>query len=210
MFERSEKHILAEESKGQRELVSSSKLPSGLSYYESGLGAKEIYEKLGFKVIGKSKNDILFLDVELAEGWSKKETDHSMWSDLIDDKGRKRAGIFYKASFHDRKADISFNKRITFRVDRVGFLNGDYSIVDGQYTSKNTPFCGVVLDYDDTVLFKTEEVKIFEEYNEPGFKGGYTERYKTQLNITENELREKCISFLKDNYPDYEDIFSYW
>lgn len=204
------KGIEAQEAQGQRELVSSAQLPAGLSDYRNGPGAKEIYETLGFKVIGPSRSDELFLDVELAEGWSKKATDHDMWSDLLDDKGRKRAGIFYKAAFYDRKADIYFKNRISFRVDRLGFINGDYSLLDGQYVSKNTPFCGVVRDHDDTILFKTEEIEIFEQYNEPNYRGGYTERYKTQLRITENELTEKCLAFLKENYPDYENVLAYW
>src|SRR6185436_8068032 len=43
-------------------------------------------------------------------------TDHSMYTDLVDDKGRVRASIFYKAAFYDRKADISFKRRFSIRV----------------------------------------------------------------------------------------------
>ncbi|MEK6828574.1 MAG: hypothetical protein AABY15_00410 [Nanoarchaeota archaeon] len=204
------KGIEAQEAQGQRELVKSSQLPAGLSGYRSGPGAKEIYEKLGIKVIGPSKGDELFLDVELPSGWSKKATDHDMWSDLLDDKGRKRAGIFYKAAFYDRKADISFEKKIHYRVDRLGFLQGDYSQVNGVYNAKNTPFCGHVTDFDGTILFKTHEIDIVEQFKEPNGRGGYTDRYRTKLTITENELRDKCLEFLKENYPDYENVLAYW
>src|SRR5436309_1902280 len=42
-------------------------------------------EKLGF-VFGEPVDD-LFVNVTLPTGWSKKATDHSMWTDLIDDNG---------------------------------------------------------------------------------------------------------------------------
>ena len=204
------KGIEAQEAQGQRELVQSSQLPAGLSSYRSGPGAKEIYEKLGIKVIGPSKGDELFLDVELPVGWSKKATDHDMWSELLDDKGRKRAGIFYKAAFYDRNADISFERRIHLKVDRLGFINGDYSHENGKYKSKDTPFCGVVVDFDGTILFKTEEVEMIEEFNQPENKGGYSDEYRELLFKTERELKDKCLAFLKENYPDYENVLAYW
>lgn len=203
------KGILAQEAQGQRELVNSTQLPAKHGTWNS-ISAKDMYEKLGFKVIGPSKNDDLFLDVELAPGWSKQLTDHSMWTDLLDDKGRKRAAIFYKAAFYDREADINFAKKIHYRVDRLGFLQGDYSAVNGVYNAKNTPFCGHVTDFDGTILFKTEEVMIVEAFNQPENKGGYTDEYRELLFKTEKELKDKCLEFLKENYPDHENVLAYW
>lgn len=204
------KGIEAQEAQGQCELVKSSQLPAAISSYRNGPGAKEIYEKLGIRVVGPSNGDELFLDVELPSGWSKKAKDHHMWSELIDDKGRGRADIFYKAAFYDREANISFKKKIHYRVDRVGFLQGDYSHINGVYNAKDTPFCGLVTDFDGTILFKTHEIDIVEQFNEPNDKGGYTDRYKSQLTIARNELKDKCLEFLKENYPDYENILAYW
>lgn len=59
-------------------------------------------EALGF-VFGETSDD-LFINVTFPNGWSKKATDHSMWSDLLDETGKKRGAIFYKAAFYDRKA----------------------------------------------------------------------------------------------------------
>lgn len=67
------------------------------------------FEKLGFKFLNKI--DRLFWQCEFPKGWRKKPTDHSMWSDLLDDKGRKRAGIFFKAAFYDRDAFIGLTPR---------------------------------------------------------------------------------------------------
>ena len=61
-------------------------------------------ETLGF-VFGEPKDD-LFVAVTFPDGWTKKATDHSMWSDLLDPKGRKRGAMFYKAAFYDRNAHM--------------------------------------------------------------------------------------------------------
>lgn len=99
--------IEAQESKGQRELVNSSQLPRNANPY-SGIVAKDAYEKMGIKVIGESKGDDLFYDVILPNGWALKATDHSLWSELFDGDGKKRASIFYKAASYDRKSHIDF------------------------------------------------------------------------------------------------------
>ena len=91
--------IESQEAQGQTELVNSDVLPTKIS--EDG---KERLEAAGV-VFGKiCDGDELFQDVTLPEGWEKQPTEHSMWSELIDDKGKKRASIFYKAAFYDRKA----------------------------------------------------------------------------------------------------------
>jgi len=201
--------IEAQEAQGQKELVNSAQLPSKMGM--SG-DASDFYYSVGIKVIGESEGDNLFYDVELPEGWQKKSTDHSMWSELIDDQGRKRAGIFYKAAFYDRYAFISPEKKITSRVDRIGFINGDYSHdkETGRYASKSTPFCGVVKDYDETILFKTEEVELKEEFNEPNNKGGYTDEFREKLFAVEADLKSQVDKFLRENYPDHKDPSAYW
>lgn len=81
---------------------------------------REQLEKLGF-VFGKDSDD-LFVNVTFPAGWSKKATDHSMWSDLLDAKGRKRGSIFYKAAFYDRAAHMSLTQRYTCGSQ---YLNAD-------------------------------------------------------------------------------------
>lgn len=92
--------IEAQEAAGQRSLVANENLPKEM------LGCnREMLEKIGIK-FGADIDD-LFVKVQLPNGWKKQATDHSMWSDLIDEQGRKRASIFYKAAFYDRSAHIS-------------------------------------------------------------------------------------------------------
>lgn len=91
--------IEAQEAAGQAMLCASAQLPKELHGC-----TRESLEALGFKF----GNDVdeLFVTCTLPPGWKKQATDHSMHSDLLDDQGRKRAGIFYKAAFYDRRADL--------------------------------------------------------------------------------------------------------
>ena len=91
--------IEAQEAAGQEELSKSSQLPSN--------GLEKVAQACGIEVLGPSAGDALFSDVRLPEGWKIQPTEHAMWSDLVDETGKKRAAIFYKAAFYDRRADIS-------------------------------------------------------------------------------------------------------
>ena len=200
--------IEAQEANGQRELVNSSQLPAK---GDRNVDVKAQYEKMGIKVIGETKGDDLFLDVELPSGWKLQPTEHSMHSHLIDDLGRKRAGIFYKAAFYDRKADVNFDARIHFGVNRLLFHEGDYSFDEnGEYKAYKSPFVGRVVDFDGKVLFETEHFKCDVEYVKNGFGRGYSEEYKSASNKIESELRIQCLQFLTINYPNYQDVNAYW
>lgn len=100
--------IERQEAAGQRTLVANAMLPKKID------GAtREQLTALGFKF--GADVDELFVSCELPPGWTKRGTDHSMHSDLLDEQGRKRAGIFYKAAFYDRRAHMSMDCR--FRID---------------------------------------------------------------------------------------------
>ena len=120
--------IEAQEKRGQTKFVNAEILPRKMD------GNKHKLEKMGIKFL--DNYDELFVNVELPEGWEKKPTDHSMWSDLLDDKGRKRGSIFYKAAFYDMDAFIHLARRYN--------VTWDY---DNHYAK--------VMDLD-TELFKTE------------------------------------------------------
>ncbi len=59
----------------------------------------------------------LFRHATLPPGWTKKPTDHYMYSDLLDEKGRKRAVVGYKGAMWDRWAAIYPVSR--FDIQRV-------------------------------------------------------------------------------------------
>ena len=109
--------IEAQEKRGQMEQATKTTLPIDGTSGEK----RAAWEKLGF--IFHENEDRLFVNVLFPVGWKKQPTDHSMWSDLLDDKGRKRAAIFYKAAFYDRSAHIHFCHRFS-----VGCYSDDNTV----------------------------------------------------------------------------------
>lgn len=108
------------EERGQRELVISEVLPTNYNGDK-----KKDFEKIGIKFGKVCEDDSMFQEVTLPDGWKKVATSHSMWSDLVDDKGRKRAGIFYKAAFYDRSAHMNLVRRYsvdTYKYDDKGVV----------------------------------------------------------------------------------------
>lgn len=97
------KAIEAQEKRGQEELVNSEQLPCKCIPKAD----KEKLESYGIKFGEPLENNPLFCNAVLPKGWKKEASDHDMWSYLVDDKGKRRASIFYKAAFYDRSAHIS-------------------------------------------------------------------------------------------------------
>lgn len=80
------------EQRGQAALEYTDQLPNIDDKSRKVLGASGV-------IFGEQVNgDPLFYHVKLPEGWTKKRTDHYMYTDLLDDKGRVRASIMYKLS----------------------------------------------------------------------------------------------------------------
>jgi len=91
--------VLNQEKQGQASFVNSETLPTDM-----GAEDRKVLEEAGVKFGEKVEDDEMFQHVELPVGWKKVPTSHSMWSNLVDDKGGVRAEIFYKAAFYDRSA----------------------------------------------------------------------------------------------------------
>jgi hypothetical protein len=87
------------ESAGQRQLVESTDLPT------QGSDDPEFLE-LGFTFGEPHKHDPLFRPATLPEGWKKVALDHAMGSAIVDELGRQRVSVFYKAAYYDRRADM--------------------------------------------------------------------------------------------------------
>lgn len=97
--------IEAQEKRGQEQLINSSQLPCECSKED-----KAKLESCGI-VFGKPlENDSLFCNGTLPEGWKKEGSDHDMWSYIVDEKGKRRASIFYKAAFYNRSATLYAKK----------------------------------------------------------------------------------------------------
>lgn len=151
--------IEAQEKRGQIEQSFAETLPiAGTSSEEQ----RKNFEALGFVFAldrtaaqnqGRGK---LFVDCKFPKGWRKKPTDHSMYSDIVDEQGRKRGVIFYKAAFYDKRADCHLTRRYGCGTEpEGGWLK----------VPPSKRFVGVVRD-GDTVIFTTDPTP-----PEPNYRG---------------------------------------
>lgn len=148
--------------------------------------AKEEWEKIGF--IFKEIDDDLMYAVTLPSGWSRRMTEHDMYSNLIDANGLLRGTMFYKASFYDRSCDITLLPRykITYKQDDLG--NGTYL---------------------RTVYFGNENEVIYVAGEVVGRYDADMDEYEKIREQTE-ALKSKAELYALENYPDYDNEFAYW
>ena len=179
--------IEAQEKMGQQILVKSEMLPIKCR------PEREVFESLGI-VFGKEVDE-LFVEAQLPEGWSKQETDHSMHSDVLDEQGRKRIGIFYKAAFYDRRADMYLTRRYSYQKKYLlDYDDPDY------YTSGSY---GAVVDHDGTVLWRTKE--------DTGPQPDKEDRDALMAWYDKGDkLSEQARQWLFEHYPDWENPLAYW
>jgi hypothetical protein len=101
--------IEGQERAGQAVLVASTDMPKEMS------PSREAFEAVGFKF--GDDVDELFVKATLPPGWTRATTSHAMHSDVLDERGRKRVGVFYKAAFYDRRADAYLVNRYSIQRD---------------------------------------------------------------------------------------------
>lgn len=168
------------ETRGQRELTNQTdKLPKEGSNDPA-------WAKMGVVFKEEVPGDPVFRFVDLPLGWTLKPTDHSMWNKLLDEQGRERAKMFYKAAFYDRSANIRPSTR--FFVDREYKDEKDY---DG-------PMRSVAKDgATGAVLFATEWLVKPEDRD--------TSYYEKQ-----DALFKASEAWLNENRPQWRDASAYW
>lgn len=153
------------------------------------LYTKNQYSKMGINVV--DVYDDLFYTVQLPKDWEIKPTDHTMWSDVFDNKGRKRMNYFYKCAFYDRSSFVNFNTRYT-----VGVVPFDEYESDASYEERSIkPWFGVVYDCGIEIFRTTGEVS----------PDGSVKVWDIQDN-----QKKLALEFVNEKYPQWEDINSYW
>jgi len=199
-------NIEGQEKNGQSQLIESTQLPSRNGGHGKDGSAFEQYEKMGIKVIGLTKGDTLFADVQLPEGWKKRSTGHSMWNELVDNKGRVRATFFYKSAFYDRDAFINFERRFSFNI--VSYLPQDQT---GHYEKQKVSVRNP--NYKDKDNLREGD---FLEMNNDGemcvvYSDGFYVRREPlgcrQKHILEE--RDVWIPKFKNNYDEYNNTPNY-
>jgi hypothetical protein len=175
-----------QEAIGQQTFVASSQLPvEGLEWRwgkKYDVSPQQYLESLGFEF---GEVDDIFIDVNLPEGWKIEPTDHSMWSELIDPNGYKRAGIFYKAAFYDRSAHFSLDRRYSYGQVYEGMEGyvADriiYQVSDG-----------------DRVIFATKPRT-------------YDERYSDQYYKDSEKAETEAKEWIDTEFPDWQNPMAYW
>lgn len=167
--------IEAQEAQGQKDFCASDVLPKDCPRQE--------LERLGFK-FGDDVDDI-FVQAQFPGGWQKQATSHSMWSELIDNKGRRRAGIFYKAAFYDRSARMRLDRRYTIN----GYLECDAAGNPGKYP--------------ETTHLKTAIMDAGEPLHIVGLR-------RESEHQKGDEQEKEASTWLSENYPDHNDPLAYW
>lgn len=171
--------ILEAEAAGQAAMLASVNLPADMG------DSRPIFEAMGIR-FGRPGDDPLFLPATLPPGWRKEATDHAMYSRLIDDRGRERATIFYKAAFYDRSANMTPSRRYS-----VSYANpeSDPGRQWGAYDGK-------------TLLWATERV--------PEPTRAATQAERLAFYDRNDELRAQAVAWLDTNRPDWRNPLAYW
>jgi hypothetical protein len=171
------------EAQGQRELTSqTTKLPAEGS-------TNPVWKKMGVIFGPLVAGDAVFREVKLPQGWGWKAADadtNTMWNYLVDERGRVRGKMFYKAAFYDRRATIHPVTR--YQCDRESKIKDDY----------DCPFREVVKDTaTGAVLFMTDWVE-------------RPVKYTPEDLAREGAARKQTAAWLDANRPEWKDASAYW
>lgn len=171
-----------QEAEGQESFVESDTLPKKSGLTLKNQDDRKILESFGFQFLGDVQGDDLFEYVKLPPGWSKKPTDHSMWSKIVDDQGRERVLIFYKAAFYDRDAFYRVCSRFSFRRD---------------FSREKEGLAVAVVTDCDIPIHTTEPIKLPAERGREYFRLG-------------DAALEAALTWLLAHYPDFRNPGAYW
>ncbi|MEE8368270.1 MAG: hypothetical protein V3S30_08125 [Thermoanaerobaculia bacterium] len=187
---------LDQEAQGQRDVVAAAgtRLPSE-GTIRNRMGdpiqgsVTDVWKSYGL-VFGKPvKDDEIWVEAILPDGWKIESTDHSMWSKLVDDKGRARALIFYKAAFYDRSCHIQLNRRFAATMDQP---------------ERPGPFFGIVTDGGTEI----ERLGPFED--DEGTRPSYIDDPKDLWKSGDDKSLDAAKAWLGEHYPDWNEHTAYW
>jgi len=193
--------IEAQEREGQQAQAKLETLPIDMQ----GCTVKD-FEKLGF-TFGE-KTDRIFWKCSFPKGWTKRPSGHSMWSDLLDDKGRKRGSIFFKAAFYDYNAHIGLNPRYTFRSTYLDEKKEEiYDRATGEHKADKMGVSSkfVRVDVIDTA---TKEVL---HSSDPLPEANWDKREEAMARSKAiDEAKEAANVWLTQKFPSWRDPLVYW
>ncbi|RCG27229.1 hypothetical protein DQ384_26280 [Sphaerisporangium album] len=124
---------------------------------------------LGFVLGPVDPADRLMREATLPAGWKRTGTGHSMHTDIVDELGRKRIGIFFKNAWYDRRADLS----ITSVYGYIGTClhQGQTPILDGEWATREA----VLEALDEHARQKQDYLPLYECRDDEHSAGRVTE-----------------------------------
>lgn len=167
--------ILAQEAQGQTEVVHSDQIPL------DGPNDGALIE-LGFE-LSLPQSDPLFRPCKFPDGWTKRPTDHSMYTEVLDEQGRVRGLIGYKAAFYDRWANFRLNTRYT--------ISTNYCDSTGKPVSYAFTHVQPVVKDCDKIIHSGKIIPMA-DYGDEAVE------------------REVMIKWLDENFPDHNSVKAYW
>lgn len=194
--------IYDQEARGQQSMATSDQLPVEGSPGHYMYGRDDEAADKGWLATGIEFGPVekgeLFRNAMLPEGWKKVTTDHAMWCDLVDDQGRKRASIFYKAAYYDRKAHMHLERR--FYVSEVYGENTDFD------AERDLVF--EVTDSGKQVFAsKSAHVSAFPGHDDREKWNAW----KEESDAAKEKVKDECLAWLKEHgFEDYENPGAYW
>lgn len=168
--------IERQEAEGQQSMIAGSLLPIKIN--NDGLTWENLVAQWG---VSFTPADDLFYSVKLPAGWKVVPTKHSMNSLLVDERGRERAHVFYKAAFYDRHADLRLVNRyaVEFFVER----DADNQPITSGYR---------LIDRSTNSVIETIGTTAYDAWD------------------ASDKLSAKARQRLIELFPDFENPFAYW
>lgn len=180
--------IEAQEAQGQRDMASrfitlpkEMRCPHGGPWHDDEGGCSagwKVAQEFGFRItVG---GDDIFHGVGAPDGWEIRPTEHAMHSDIVDDRGRVRGGIFYKAAFYDRRAAGNWVTRYQARTD----YSREY---------RSVVACDAIDTETGDVLFHSEIIC------------GERKNW-----LCQDEADKLVTDWLTEHFPQWRDVAAYW
>lgn len=181
------------EKRGQEEFVRSDVLPVRTGNYRDEKVDDGTLLALGFVLGPTVSDDPIFRYAKLPPGWVKVGTDHDMWSAIVDQRGRERISIFYKAAFYDRNAHFLVNRYYHAREDFVDVQDSDA----GTY--------GKVLDHAGKEIHRTE---VATRATKEAFHAEAVRNRNFAASCP--TAGQRAEAWLDENRPRWRDPLAYW
>ena len=159
--------------------------------FDQKISYEDLEKQLGFSF--KYDSDCKMIMV-LPHGWTKRRTEHPLWTDLLDNKGRQRAAIYCKFANYSSIMHI------------LPFFNIDYQIhdINNQLEFRDDGSLNPEFTVDSTRLFSMRLKNGNSEIIET--RGPYL--YPDAENIIEANRKLKIA--MRERFVDSDNVFKYW